>query len=130
MYGLKKYFHQKSQQTKLHAAVKGADQGCTPLNLNTELPTEIPKWKQEALTETIRRWKQKSLHGRYPPAFAHAIELAVITLKRICILTVSKYIYLYHQYKTILFILLLLYIRDCRMMTRMMMMMMMMMMIQ
>jgi len=52
---LKKYFHQKSQQTKLHAAVKGADQGYTPLNLNTELPTEVPKWKQEALAEKNKK---------------------------------------------------------------------------
>jgi hypothetical protein len=65
-YGLKRYFHQKSKESMLHRAIREADKGYTALNLNSELPEQIPKWNQETIAEKVRIWKQKSLHGRYP----------------------------------------------------------------
>ena len=66
IYGLKKYFHQKAQETEMHRAVKEADKGYTVLNLSTKLPQRNPKWNQDAVAEKMSRWKQKSLHVRYP----------------------------------------------------------------
>jgi len=66
IYGLKKYFHQKAQESEIHRAIEEADKGYTVLNLNTKPPQRNPKWNQEAMAEKISRWKQKSLHGRYP----------------------------------------------------------------
>jgi hypothetical protein len=43
MYGLKKYFQKKSEESILHKAVKKGYSGCTTLNLKTERTKMEPR---------------------------------------------------------------------------------------
>jgi hypothetical protein len=64
---LKIYFISKTSTSSLHKAIVSADKNLSALNLSSNNFTDL-----QTQTETIAKWKQKPLHGR----FAHSLDNA------------------------------------------------------
>ncbi|XKL68947.1 hypothetical protein PGB90_006716 [Kerria lacca] len=66
IYVLRRYFHNRKEESALHKAVIRAEEGSTPLNLAVGMAERRPNRKKEELLAKLTMWGQKSMHGRYP----------------------------------------------------------------